>query len=545
MKNSDRLRLRPAFLGASRRVKLYFDTGSFAKFVQAQLVFARLGLPLSRSGSDRVSDAEDYYGSVEQLIEEKLRHVPLRPWTVHFVEDTYVRIEALSDPTEASLESVEWARATKPGLKTKEWFNSTSFEDLESAVASRGGDRRASVYSTVALHVPGLSTPQIFTAHVAGSIANQPGEGLAANQLFPWLNPNSFNAWFVPEGKNVPLSDLELDQSLDVDFRVSALLALADRLEEYIAILNLPSVSIERVVRPFSSALQPQLFPIHGPPIAVIGLTCAGKTTLGQYLANHRYTHIEASEVLRTLLDIDVAPNSRFGFVQAMTALTSLGWDIVARRAFEYYSQFTQSGFCITGLRTVEELNFLSQVFSDLVVVLLVAPEETRFERYLNRRRGGDQRSLTRFRERESEHARFGLLSVAEHCAMIRMSNIATLGNLQRLARELAETGSNISSPDVTRRGVGVEAALRSRIYRCAKVLAEANSALSPTEIECRQQEEDGLQVVRRNVVRKALAEHPELVRRLAAVDGTTTYELTEHGYSYVSLIETLRSAPG
>ena len=492
MRNSDRLRLRPAFLSASRRAKLYFDTGSDAKFDQARLVFTRLGLPLLRSGSASASDVEDYRGGAEQLIAEKLRHVRLRPSTVYFVEDTYVRIEALSEPTEASPDSVEWAEATKPGLETKEWFERTSFEDLDSYIVSSGGDRRASVYSTVALYVPGVDASQVFTGHVTGSVAMHPGEGLEANEPFSWLNPNSFNAWFVPEGKDAPLSDLELEQSLDVDFRISALLALADRIEEYTAILNLPSVSVERIPRLSSGVQQPQLPFVHGPPIAVIGLTCAGKTTLGQFLSKYRYTHIEASKVLRTMLDVDLAPNSRFGFEQAMTALASHGWDIVARRALEYYRQFGESGFCITGLRTVEELNYLVRMFSELMVVLLVAPEEIRYERYLKRGRVGDEMSLTRFREREGEHARFGLLSVADHCATIRMSNDSTLANLQSLAEQLAEAGPAISSPDVTRRGVGVEAALGSRIYRCARVLARENRALSPTAIELGQDEDEG-----------------------------------------------------
>ena len=544
MRNSDRLRLRPAFLSARRRAKLYFDTGSDAKFDQARLIFTRLGLPVLRSGSGSASDVEDYRGGAEQLIAEKLRHVGLRRSTVYFVEDTYVRIEALSEPTEARPDSAEWAEATKPGLETKEWFETTSFEDLDSYIVSSGGDRRASVYSTVALHVPGVDVPQVFTGHVTGSVAMHPGEGLEANEPFSWLNPNSFNAWFVPEGEVVPLSDLELEQSLDVDFRVSALLALADRIEEYIAILNLPSVSVERIPRLASGVQQPQLLSVYGPPIAVIGSTCAGKTTLGQYLSKHRYTHIEASKVLRTVLDTDLAPNSRFGFEQAMAALASHGWDIVARRALEYYRQFADSGFCITGLRTVEELNYLAHMFRDLVVVLLVAPEETRYQRYLKRRRVGDEMSLTRFRERESEHARFGLLSVADHCATIRMSNDSTLVNLQNLVEQLAESGPDISSTYVTRRGVGVEAALKSRIYRCARVLAKENRVLSPTAIELGQDEYEGLSVVKRNAVRKALAEHSELVRRLGEADGTTTYELTEHGHSYVSLIDALQFRP-
>ena len=542
MRNSERLRPRLAFLDASRRVRLYFVTGSAAKFAQAEYVFDRLGLPLAGSLSDRANEIEDYYGGALQLIEQKLRDISLGRKTVYFVEDTYVRIEALSEPTSAPPHTAEWARATVPGLKTKDWFESYSFEELDSCIRASGGDRSASVYSTIGLHIPGVVSPQVFTDHLTGYIADSPGEGLPANRLYPWLSPDSFNAWFVPAGETVSLSDLDLERSLDLDFRVSALLALADRLEEYMAILNLPSVSIELVPHKQLVA-QPQLFDTRQAPIAVIGLTCAGKTTFGEFLSKYGYEHIEASSVLRILQGSDLAPNSRAGYFQAITTLSSEGWDVIARRAIDLYERSIESGICITGLRTVEELEFLARKFSDLVVVLVEAPAQMRFERYMNRDRVGDDASLTRFREREHEHASFGLISVADHCATIQILNDSTLGDLEGLAELLAQDGSAISGHKVTRRGLGVEAASKSLIYRCAQVLAKAGVALSPTAIELGQPEDDGLRVVKRNVVRKALAEHPLLVRRLGEADGTTVYELTEHGYSYVSLIDALQSA--
>lgn len=542
MRNSERLRPRLAFLDASRRVRLYFVTGSAAKFAQAEYVFDRLGLPLAGSLSERANEIEDYYGGALQLIEQKLRDISLGRKTVYFVEDTYVRIEALSQPTSALPHTAEWARATVPGLKTKDWFESYSFEELDACIEVSGGNRSASVYSTIGLHIPGVVSPQIFTDHLKGSIGDSPGEGLPANRLYPWLSPDSFNAWFVPTGEKVPLSDLDLERSLDLDFRVSALMALADRLEEYMAILNLPPVSIELVPHKQLVA-QPQLFETRRPPIAVIGLTCAGKTTFGEFLSKYGYEHIEASSVLRILQGSDLAPNSRAGYFQAITTLSSEGWDVIARRAIDLYERSIESGICITGLRTVEELEFLARKFSDLIVVLVEAPAQMRFERYMNRDRVGDDVSLTRFREREHEHASFGLISIADHCATIQILNDSTFDDLEAVAEVLAQDGSSISGQKVTRRGVGIEAASKSLIYRCAQVLAKAGVALSPTAIELGQPEDDGFRVVKRNVVRKVLAEHPLLVRRLGEADGTTVYELTEHGYSYVSLIDALQLA--
>ena len=542
MGNTDRLKPRPAFLDAKRRVRLYFETGSVAKFAQANLVFSRLGLPLSGAKSSTLNGIEDYFGGAQQLIERKLKEVSLGHHTVYFVEDTYIRIEALSEPTDARHLSAEWARATRPGLQTKEWFERINFEELDLLLSSKGEDRRVTVFSTIGLHIPGTA-PQIFSGKRTGAIAKCPGGGLDVNTPYPWLSPNSFNAWFIPDGEDVPLSDLDLERSLDVDFRVSALLALADRLEEYIAILNLPSVSLELVPHSGLDSRHPQLFSTRRPPIAIIGLTCVGKTTTGQMLSKYGYTHIEASSILQILQGSNLVPNSRPGYFQAMKTLNSYGWDIVARRAVELFQQNIEAGICITGLRTIEELRLLARMFPDLVVVLLEASQQTRFDRYVHRAREGDNPSFSRFREREDEHASFGLIGVAEHCATVRIFNESTRGELEAHAQLLAQAGPAVSGPAVTRRGIGIDAALKSQVYRCARVLADADSALSPADIEVRQQNHDQIRVVKRNAVRKTLTEHPVLVRRAAEMNGTTLYELTEHGHIYVALIDELRSA--
>lgn len=542
MRNSDRLYPRPAFLDASRRIRVYFKTSSIAKYAQARFIFGLLGLPLYGSGSDDARRLEDYLGGSQQLVEQKLRDTWLGAQTVYFVEDTYVRVEALSVPTNANSSSIEWARATVPGLRTKEWFESVSFAALDSDLVAKGGDRSVTVYSTIALHVPGVDTPQLFTGSVTGSVASRPGTGLEENLPFPWLSQSSFNAWFVPEGESLPLSDIDLEQSLDVDFRVTALLALADRLEEYVAVLNLPPVSVELVPDKMTSIKQAQLFPTRRPPIVVVGLTCAGKTTLGQFLSTYGYKHVEASSVLRVLQGSDTVPGTRPGYFQAMTTLGLRGWDVIAREAVNLYAQFIDSGICITGLRTVEELSYLVSIFDDLLVVLLEAPSESRFERYVLRNRAGEDLSLTRFRERETEHFSFGLIAVADHCATVRITNNSTLSEFEDIAGLLATSGPTASGPKISRLSVGVSAALKSQIYRCIRVLMDADEAMSPAEIEKQQQANGQAQIVKRNAVRKTLTQYPVLVRRVSEVAGTTFYELTSHGRAYVALIDEIQT---
>ncbi|MXZ01639.1 AAA family ATPase [Candidatus Poribacteria bacterium] len=536
--NAHRLQPRRSFLEASRRIRLYFVTGSPAKLAQAMFVFNRLGLPLSGSHPSEGSGIEDYLGGARRLVVQKLSDVPLGSHSIYFVEDTYVRIEALSGPVEEANHSAAWAQATEPGLKTKEWFRDATFEQLNQQIRSSGGDRRATVYSIIGLNVPGVDTAQIFSASTTGTIADRPGRGLKTNRTFPWLAANSFNAWFVPDGADSTLSDLELEQSLEFDFRVSALLELADRIEEYVAVLNISPVSVELVPRRAQGAQQMPLFSTRPAPVMIIGPTCAGKTTLGQLLRNYGYEHIEASAILKILQSSGTSPNSRPGYFQAMATLSSEGWDVIAKRAVELYSDKIETGICITGLRTIEEILYLANTFPDMLVVLLESPEETRFQRYTHRNREGDEISLARFKEREQEHASFGLMGVAEHCATLRISNNSTLEDLDTLASLLSHTGSALAGPSVTRRGIGASAALRSQIYRCLVALTNSSQALSPSQIERHQIRLGEFPIVKRNAVRKVVAEFPNLIRRVSETDGTAFYSVTEHGRAYVDLIE-------
>ncbi len=47
--------------------------------------------------------------------------------------------------------------------------------------------------------------------------------------------PDNFNGWFIPDGSQRRLGEMDFEESLDFDFRVKALSAVADRLEEYTA----------------------------------------------------------------------------------------------------------------------------------------------------------------------------------------------------------------------------------------------------------------------------------------------------------------------
>ena len=190
-----RLLPRQIFLAGNRRPTVVFFTSSRAKFVQAQLVFESAGLNLSHRSNEERPYHESYSGTKEDLLAAAIKELRKRggvSGSYFFIEDTSIRIEALS------------GHEDYPGLEAKEWFERTSFEEVDRAV-SESGDRRAVIRSCIALAVPTLTRPLYFYGETEGTIAPKPAE-FDPDPLLPWLSPNNFSAWFIPNGTSQTLS---------------------------------------------------------------------------------------------------------------------------------------------------------------------------------------------------------------------------------------------------------------------------------------------------------------------------------------------------
>ena len=101
---------------------------------------------------------EDYSLPTGQMLTRAIQQVNAEFGirSIFFVEDTSLRLEALSDSSDF------------PGLKVKEWFASSTFEEVDRLIKEKGGDRRAVVKSDIALYVPNLSHIVFFHGETAG-----------------------------------------------------------------------------------------------------------------------------------------------------------------------------------------------------------------------------------------------------------------------------------------------------------------------------------------------------------------------------------------
>ncbi|WP_152049907.1 non-canonical purine NTP pyrophosphatase [Tautonia marina] len=510
--------LREQFLVAPKRIEVYFYTSSTDKFLHAYTVFERSGLALKHFKSRTDPYAEDYslgkHGLLTLALKEILGQIGTQ--SVFFVEDTSLRIEAFSNEEDY------------PGLDVKDWFNRMTFDELNSRLA--GFERTATIKSDIGLHVPGLRRPLFFHGEVTGQIALT-APAFEQNPQYPWLTPNTFNGWLIPDGSTKRLGEMCLEESWQYDFRTQALELVLDRLEEYTATLNLPPHAYTRLRKNIPDQ-QPLLFSLNRPVYIVVGKTCAGKSTFGaRAVQKHRLKWVEASSVLRMFRsEYDFNQASDLDFAKHI--LDTYGYDAVARKIVRLYGNDAADGLVITGFRAIEELETIKASFPEAQVLLIEATDRARFQRHLGRGRIEEIKTLSAFKDHDIKQWSIGLLRVAEEFADIKIVNEGTLDDFfQKVDALLSGVGSK-SIPGISlhvnpRRGFQ-----ENQIYRCLYVLNQAARPLSCDEIQYLTGQ-NGSAVLHNNA-NKVLKKVPELAKRYAMPNERVHYEITNAGRAYI-----------
>ena len=522
-----RISLRPTFL-SERRPRVHFYTSNDHKFMQARSVFDICGLALThfRSRQDPYDEAYDKGG--DALLRSAVAQVKsvIGHASFFFVEDTSIRVEALSS-----------ADVDTPGLAAKEWFAATSFEELD-AVLRVAQDRRATVRSDIALHVPGVE-PVLLSGMTSGVVADHPPD-FPTNPTHPWLTPDTFNGWFIPDGASRPLGAMKFEESLEYDFRVKALVALVDRLEEYTAVVNLAPSAFEKVGRGVREPVgQVELFASDkgsAPKVVMVtGYTCAGKTEFGvaaESVPDVRY--VEASGVLRQI-GASIDPELG-GFELAERVLGELGPDIVARVITEkFLPQLSERTVVITGFRTIEEVAHVRRLYPDARLLFVQADERTRLQRQIQRARKGSVSNMEDLRRRDREQESFGLLAVGEDLADDLLENDGTsdssLETYHKRVRALLKGAKRVPKPN---RNARPRPPLSEEgPYRCLHALRRAGSPLTAPEIS-RMTEEEGWGIEQRNI-NQALRLYPQFAVRTERAGADIVYDITKAGLAYLT----------
>lgn len=328
---------------------------------------------------------------------------------VFILEDTSVKIDALS------------TRREVPGVDVKFWMQGMSFAKLDSLLKANGNIRTATVRSDIGAHIPrrlrsalGLGDSFIWTyGETKGRIIDREST-VSSNLVYPWLDDRSFNRWFAPDGFDLPLSSLPIADADRCDFRRKSFLDLVQRFKGLLA--PAPIYAAKQLLLPGFSA----------PPVWVIcGLSCAGKTTIAQWLSDHYgFLHLEASDFMRQAYWERHGMGSQVDISEfALAALAVEPW-IAAKPIASEIRRLGFPAVVVTGFRSPAELESLQQHLGQdrpVTPIFLDADENIRFARAQCRRR--EAVSEASFQMRDSQEFAMGIQGIRALAAKQTIAN--------------------------------------------------------------------------------------------------------------------------
>lgn len=353
--------------------------------------------------------------SYHDALKRWLKAYPRGGNRLFFIEDTSVIIDALSVDREI------------PGLDVKYWMAEINFEKLNAQLKASGNNRHVTIRSDLILHLPqelrGRADNKeylCFTSTSSGKVIEKEIV-FDTNPMYPWLDNQTFNKWFTPDGCIQPISTLPIVEADKYDFRAPAFREMLAYLEEH-----------KKVHRRTKLEVQTS-FDFNLPLFIICGPSCAGKTVLAEYMAKHYgYYHIEASDFMY------LSYYQRHG----VSSITNIGHfaeqalreqpEIVAEKILRMIQLNRSAPIIITGFRSPAEIAWFRYHYTGkytVEVVYVSADEATRYLRSLIRRRDGDADDRATFAQRDAQQAAMGLAELEVYFESNLIENNENLEN--------------------------------------------------------------------------------------------------------------------
>lgn len=338
------------------------------------------------------------------------KYVTERDNRLFFIEDTSVKIDALSDNGNEV-----------PGVDVKYWMQETNFDELDQELRIRGNNRRCSVTSHVVLFLTeelryklGIKDDyRVFTSTAYGTVTEKEYD-FGIQMLYPWLDNKTFNKWFVPEGYSLPISMLDIAEADAGDFRKGAFVEMLEFLEKNGAIRNRRYEENQLSLQFYDS-------------FVVCGRTCAGKSTIGRYLAEeYGYYHIEASEFMTHRMLDTLGTESgidKHAFASEVLKVDSL---YVVNRLVEFmHENGIYDRFVITGFRTQKEvIEFFKAYYGNrLHLIFINSSYEERCKRWILRHRDVECYNKERFKNIDDVQEEMGVGAIADIDGVLLLDN--------------------------------------------------------------------------------------------------------------------------
>lgn len=328
-----------------------------------------------------------------------LQDIPLVLDKFFFIEDTSVRIHALSS-----------GQNDTPGTEIKFWMREHDFSSVDELLKEHGNDRRVTVRSDILLYLPvhfheDKDKDYIqFTSEVLGTVTEREFK-FKTKELYPWLDNQSFNKWFIPSGCTRPISMLPVEEADKHDFRGGAFRNMLTFLERDHIITNgkpRKRMQTQRMLSLFDT-----------PAFLVCGLPCAGKTTLGEFLSKDRgYYHIEASDFMYLSYYEKHGTDSTVKIGDFAEKVLKETPSIVVDQTLRHLAEIKDAPFVITGFRSPKEIENFRKKYrgpNRVEPIFIDADADTRFHRSLARKRNTDITSEKDFYDRDKQQLRMGL----------------------------------------------------------------------------------------------------------------------------------------
>jgi dephospho-CoA kinase/inosine/xanthosine triphosphate pyrophosphatase family protein len=356
---------------------------------------------------------ESYESAIEQA---KKAHIDTTR-RFFFLEDTSVILEALSTKHEV------------PGVDVKYWMANQTFASLDEMLRANGNNRKVFVRSDMVLHIPeiyrtkwGLTNSYIiFTGTQSGSVS-EVEHRIETNLVYPWLDDRTFNKWFIPDDVLVPLSLLPIDDANTYDFRKKAFAKMMDFLAQ--------KGALTEAGRQMNLSLQ------GAPLLIVCGFTCAGKTTISQYLLKaYGYRHIEASDFMYLNFYLRHDPTSKTKIGDFAEQALHAEPQIAAKDVAKYMESDLSRATVISGFRSMNEIDWLTDYFkvgTNATIVFIQATERIRFERHKKRNRDKRELSEKEFSILDQQQIRMGLEQIERGPGVILLKNEGDLDGFLR-----------------------------------------------------------------------------------------------------------------
>lgn len=357
----------------------------------------------------RTSDREKLLKESLESAKDKAISAGLSPSQPFILEDTSVIIDALSK------NNLEY-----PGTDIKYWMRETNFETIDLQLLFSNNNRNVMVRSDLVLYLPTIPPYEFyFSSHTKGTITEKVNYNLQTNPIYPWLDNKTFNKWFCPENESTIISEMPIEVADKYDFRKGAFQDLLIFLHKNKLIINKTKTIRSQRDASFLSSLH-----------IVVGLSCTGKTTIADYLAEkHSFLHIEASDFMHLIYLEIHGERSDVKIGEFAQRILKERPTLVAEKALDFLEKYNWSNVIITGFRKAEEVDFILDNYltsGEIKVINITANSELRIKRKLIRNRSETTNTTENLEERDLRELGMGLEVLQKRSGILTIENNET-----------------------------------------------------------------------------------------------------------------------